>query len=293
MPIETFADFPIKTAPLSGDFLVGYDVNGEIRTTLSNVINAVIPQVIAAVPTIPTGTIITYGASTAPSGWLPCDGRLLSTTAYSNLYNVIGNTYGAGPGTFNLPDLRGYFVRGWDNGRGVDVIDATYTQSARVVTITTNSPHGLTTGNVVPLTYISGTGVNGAFGVSVVSPTVFTYTASASQTTSGSVVLNGTSRSFGLAESDGLGFHGHTINDPGHNHNISNQTGTGPQWLAFSRNDLNPSAPNDGTGFAQGPNGNDRLFTIINNTTGITINSSGTASETRPKNIALLYCIKT
>ena len=71
---------------------------------------------------VPAGTVITYAANTAPAGWLECDGTAVSRTAYGVLYTAIGTTWGAGDGstTFNLPDLRGYFVRGWDHGRGVD-----------------------------------------------------------------------------------------------------------------------------------------------------------------------------
>ena len=71
----------------------------------------------------PTGSIIMYGAATPPTGWLECDGSAISRTKYSNLFGIIGTTFGEGDGstTFNLPDLRGEFVRGWDHGRGADV----------------------------------------------------------------------------------------------------------------------------------------------------------------------------
>jgi len=56
------------------------------------------------------------------SGWLICDGSLVSRTTYAKLFQAIGTTYGAGDGstTFQLPDFRGVFMRGWDNGRGLD-----------------------------------------------------------------------------------------------------------------------------------------------------------------------------
>lgn len=71
---------------------------------------------------IPAGTVIAYSSSTPPEGWLECNGQAISRTNYAPLYNSISTTYGAGDGqtTFNVPDLRGEFVRGWDNGRGVD-----------------------------------------------------------------------------------------------------------------------------------------------------------------------------
>lgn len=60
--------------------------------------------------------------NSAPPGWLKANGAAVSRTAYAALFAEIGTTHGAGNGfdTFNLPDLRGEFVRGWDDGRGVD-----------------------------------------------------------------------------------------------------------------------------------------------------------------------------
>lgn len=70
----------------------------------------------------PVGTIITFASATAPTGYLKANGALLSRTTYSALFAAIGTTFGAGDGstTFALPDLRGYFPRGWDDGRGID-----------------------------------------------------------------------------------------------------------------------------------------------------------------------------
>lgn len=68
------------------------------------------------------GTIITFPANITPTGFLECNGALISRTIYADLFAVIGTTYGAGDGstTFKIPDLRGEFIRGWDNSRGVD-----------------------------------------------------------------------------------------------------------------------------------------------------------------------------
>lgn len=56
----------------------------------------------------PIGKIDMYAGPNAPNGWLLCRGQAVSRTAYSDLFAVIGTTYGAGDGstTFNLPDLR-------------------------------------------------------------------------------------------------------------------------------------------------------------------------------------------
>jgi microcystin-dependent protein len=64
---------------------------------------------------MPVGSVITYGGSTAPTGWLLCNGAAVSRTiTYADLFAVIGTTFGEGDGstTFNVPDLGGIFVRG-------------------------------------------------------------------------------------------------------------------------------------------------------------------------------------
>ena len=71
---------------------------------------------------VPSGAVLYFAGRTAPAGWLKANGAAVSRTAYAALFAAIGTTYGAGDGrtTFNLPDLRGEFIRGWDDGRGVD-----------------------------------------------------------------------------------------------------------------------------------------------------------------------------
>ena len=68
------------------------------------------------------GFVLPYYGETAPPGTLACDGSEISREAYKELFAVLGTKAGAGDGstTFNLPDLRGEFIRGWDAGRGVD-----------------------------------------------------------------------------------------------------------------------------------------------------------------------------
>ena len=71
---------------------------------------------------VPSGAVLYFAGQTAPAGWLKANGAAVSRTAYAALFAAIGTTYGAGDGstTFNLPDLRGEFMRGWDDGRGID-----------------------------------------------------------------------------------------------------------------------------------------------------------------------------
>jgi microcystin-dependent protein len=58
------------------------------------------------------GTIVDWAGSTAPSGYVLCNGTLYSTTTYPDLYAAIGTTYGSGSGTFKVPDLRGRVTAG-------------------------------------------------------------------------------------------------------------------------------------------------------------------------------------
>ena len=71
---------------------------------------------------IAAGMIGYFAQATPPTGWLKANGAALSRTTYAALFAAIGTTHGVGDGstTFNLPDLRGEFVRGWDDGAGVD-----------------------------------------------------------------------------------------------------------------------------------------------------------------------------
>jgi len=93
---------------------------------------------ISAALSSPSGMIINYAGATAPTGYLECNGSAISRTIYATLFNAIGTTYGTGDGstTFNIPDLRGYFVRGWSDGSSIDsgrTLGSTQTAS--------NAPH--------------------------------------------------------------------------------------------------------------------------------------------------------
>jgi len=75
---------------------------------------------------LPIGTVMYFAVSTAPVGFLECNGSLQDTADYPDLSVMIGNKFlSAGEtsvpsGKFRLPDLRSEFIRGWDHGRGVD-----------------------------------------------------------------------------------------------------------------------------------------------------------------------------
>ena len=189
---------------------------------------------------VPTGSVHMMATTTAPSGYLKCDGSAVSRTTYSALFTIIGTTWGAGDGssTFNTPDLRGEFVRGWDDSRGVD-----------------------------------------------------------------------SGRSFASSQSDENKQHNHTasstITDPGHFHNIASASS-----VSGSSNRIIDKAGQDLRFASSGFVGTDSRQDYVGasttgaantgrsevKTTGIsasvTVNNSA-AGEARPRNIAMMYVIKT
>lgn len=112
---------------LTGGTLTGdLTLPGVPTTTNMAATKGYVDTQIAAIPAAtdltPSGTVIWTARSSAPTGYLKANGAAISRSTYSALFSAIGTIYGAGDGstTFNLPDLRGEFVRGWDDGRGLD-----------------------------------------------------------------------------------------------------------------------------------------------------------------------------
>lgn len=80
-----------------------------------------VPYAVEAGNGVPPGTILAFAGQTAPPGWLPCDGTSYPRTQYPDLFQVVGTQWGAADGTsFNVPDLRGKFLRGMAPSGGAD-----------------------------------------------------------------------------------------------------------------------------------------------------------------------------
>lgn len=90
----------------------------EFRALKAYIKNTILPMI----SPFPVGAMLFYGAQAAPTGYLECDGAAVSRTTYASLFTKIGVSFGPGDGvtTFNVPDMRGKFPRGWDHGAGVD-----------------------------------------------------------------------------------------------------------------------------------------------------------------------------
>jgi len=68
----------------------------------------------------PVGSIMPYAGGTVPAGWLLCDGGTYAKTAYPSLFTAIGTAWGSSGANFNVPDLRGQFLRGVSGTTNVD-----------------------------------------------------------------------------------------------------------------------------------------------------------------------------
>lgn len=103
--------------PAAADFTGSSVTEAQFKTAITN-----FRDYVANLETVAPGAILPFARATAPAGWLKANGAAVSRTTYSALFAAIGTIFGAGDGatTFNLPDLRGYFLRAWDDGRGVD-----------------------------------------------------------------------------------------------------------------------------------------------------------------------------
>lgn len=169
----------------------------------------------------PVGVISAFAGSTAPSGYLLCDGSQVSRTTYSSLFAIIGTTYGVGNGTttFNLPDLRSRTIVG--AGQGASLTNRTLASIGGIE-----------------------------------------------------------SKTLAVTE---IPSHSHSINDPGHRHNITTVN-----------DDFNNSGGNPPGFSADGAGSRTWTNNITSSTTGITVNNTGggTAFSIMNPFLALNYIIK-
>jgi microcystin-dependent protein len=119
----------VGTTEIAADAVGTTEIAADAVTTAkiadSNITTAKLNSIVSA-SLVPTGAVFHFAASTAPTGYLKANGDTIPngtgtvqgiTANFSALYAIIGSTYGAAG---QLPDLRGEFLRGWDDSRGVD-----------------------------------------------------------------------------------------------------------------------------------------------------------------------------
>lgn len=103
--------------------LAASEISSFTRNTTADWVSARIQEVSETQQSgtsVPTGAIIAWPHEVVPVGWLQCDGSSHFKVDFPTLYNTIGGRFGSTDTAFNIPDLRGRVIRGWDNGAGVD-----------------------------------------------------------------------------------------------------------------------------------------------------------------------------
>jgi len=116
---------------------------------------------------MPSGMIMPFAGTSAPTSWLACNGAAISRSTYATLYNAIGTTWGTGDGstTFNVPDLRGVFLRGTGtNATGSSSGAVGPSVGAYAADTYLNHSHTATSTDAGHIHSIGSTGPNGAGG---------------------------------------------------------------------------------------------------------------------------------
>lgn len=218
------------------------------------------------------GMVAAFAMTTVPAGWLKCNGAAVSRTTFAQLFALLGTTYGAGDGstTFNLPDMRGLFPRGWDDGRGLDPGRALGTYQDMMVQSHSHSASAAAVGDHLhtATTDAQGNHVHSAW-----------TDAQGNHDHGWRVAATGAGISVGYPTGGG------SIVDleiPG-GKNADNQ----PMRTDYQGN----HAHNVGIGAAGQHTHNVGVSAGGAHTHGVTVAATGGA-ETRPRNMALLYCIK-
>lgn len=126
------------------------DVRNKIQNSVVREENLFPPEML-----MPVGVVLPYVSSSAPKGWLNCEGQELYRGDYPSLFEVIGTTYGAGDGstTFRIPNLSGRVVVGQGLGSGLTTRSMGATGGAETHTLTTGEipSHSHTVANTVQI----------------------------------------------------------------------------------------------------------------------------------------------
>ena len=223
---------------------------------------AFVQTAVGALVTIPSGMLAPFGGATAPTGWFLCDGQAISRSTYSNLFAVIGTTYGAGDGTassgttFNVPDLRGRTIAGQDDMGGSAASRLTGDNGATTATASANGSFTSTSnilvdgnsGTIVLGMKVTGTGIssevtvikiNSQTDIILSSNVTIADDASLTFAFDGAILGSAGGKNTHLltgAES-GIAQHKHTITDPSHDHTTNiNASGSGSNKANMTTN---------------------------------------------------------
>ena len=243
---------------------------------------------------LPPGVILPFSGLSASSGFLICDGSLVSRVTYANLFGIIGEHYGEGDlsTTFAIPDLQGRFIRGLDDGAGRDPDALSRTSAMTAFTLTAT---------VVANTTV----VTGFSSVGRMKPGMRTWgtdyptTTIASIDTAGSAItlaVTAAGASIGalLLFDFGGDYIGSEQDDAFQKFQVGHSIGSGNMRYQFNhvdRSDDNSSAAGYGSPFAHPTLGQGATTASVPVNDG-TNGDPRTSSETRAKNIYLNYIIK-
>lgn len=161
-PASIASDYDVVLPALPGaTALVAIDSSGNMTAPYPTTGGIPLAALVAAVQASlnPAGAILAYGGAAAPTGYLVCDGSAVSRATYAALFTAIGENFGQGDNstTFNLPDLRGRFLRGVDGAAARDPNSGTRTA------MNTGGNSGNNVGSVQTSTY--GSHRHGLWGV--------------------------------------------------------------------------------------------------------------------------------
>jgi microcystin-dependent protein len=125
MSNKRISEFPVITSPDPTDIFLIDHLGATSTITLNTITNSIQSNInVSGVSTdgIPIGSVLWFSATAAPLGYLECNGQVVSKSQYNDLWIIIGNTFTTTTSTahFRVPDLRGEFIRGWDDGKGTD-----------------------------------------------------------------------------------------------------------------------------------------------------------------------------
>ena len=165
---------------------------------------------------VPAGTLLDFAGSSAPTGYLLCDGTSYSTTTYSGLFSTIGYTWGGSGASFNVPDLRGRTTIGAGSGTGLTLRTlAAYSGEENHVLVSGETP---LVSHTHTFTVPSSTGTTSTGTSSSVSLNTASGNTGTGTTGTGTTGTTTTSAGTGSISSGVTGTGTAAISDPGHSH---------------------------------------------------------------------------
>lgn len=223
--IETGIDVQINNATVASD-VHALDFRGAGVTVAPGADEAIItiPGATGGGGTaVPAGTIWMYGGTTAPTGWLLCDGSTVLIATYPDLFGALGTRFG-GDGTTNfmLPNLVDRFPIG-------KTVGLTGGSAAKTLAVANLPPHNHTIGHD-----------HGAFNTGSGGGHEHTIPRREAVGTSSDAAARGGGTAVGTADTGTNGAHSHSINVPPYPANPSGSTGSGtpldvmPPWLGLA-----------------------------------------------------------